>query len=127
MDQHPTVLSSAVTHDLRLSVDVPAGAIRVTGELDRSSAHHLADALSALRSSPVPLWTLDLQGLSFCDLEGLRVLHQAVAVASSCGRGLHLTRIPSFLADLLVVYRTACALHTGGPQTTRTPAGAAVS
>jgi len=92
--------------ELRLAVDVPAGTIRVAGELDRSSAHHLADALSALRSSPSPTWTLDLEGLTFCDVEGMRVLTRAVRLAHSCGRGLHLTRIQPAVADLLVLGRS---------------------
>jgi anti-anti-sigma factor len=94
-----------VPHHLQLSVDVLAGAVRVTGELDRSSAHHLADAISALRSSPSPVWTLDLQGLTFCDVEGLRVLHRAACLADGRGRGLHLTRVPPVVTDLLGLLR----------------------
>jgi anti-anti-sigma regulatory factor len=86
-----------------LSVDVLAGCIGVDGELDRLSVHHLADALSALRSSPSPVWTLDLQELTFCDAEGLRALHRAVVLAHSYGRGAHLTRVPSLVADLLTL------------------------
>ncbi len=92
------------TRHLHLTVHVRTGAIRVGGELDRSSAYHLADAISALRSSPTPIWTLDLQDVSFCDVEGLRVLHRAHERARLSGRGLHLTRVPPALADLLRLF-----------------------
>ncbi len=110
---------------LRLSVDVAGGRIGVAGDLDRASAHHLTDALSALRSSPAQVWTLDLDGVSFCDVEGLRVLTAAAALADSCDRGLHLTRIPSALADLLALYRAARVAHRVPLQVTRTPVAAA--
>ena len=90
---------------LRLTVDVPRGLIRVGGELDRSSAHHLADAVSALRSGPGTVWTLDLRDVTFCDVPGLRVLQSAEVLARSCGRGLHLTQVPGFLAYLLDLAR----------------------
>jgi len=87
-----------------LSVDVPNGVVRVAGDLERDSVHHLADALSALRSSPVAVWTLDLQDVAFCDVEGLRVLCRARALADSCGCGVRMTRVPRGVADLLAVY-----------------------
>ncbi len=90
---------------LHLSVDVRRGLIRVRGELDRSSAHHLADAVSALRSGPGAVWTLDLRDVTFCDVPGLRVLLSAQVLARSHGRGLHLTQVPGFLAYLLDLAR----------------------
>ena len=86
---------------LRLSVDVAHGLVQVGGELDRSSAQHLADAVGALPSGPAAVWTLDLREVTFCDVQGLRVLQSAQGLARSCGRGLHLTQVPDFLAYLL--------------------------
>ena len=91
---------------LHLTVDVLAGAIRLCGDLDRSSAYHLADAVSALRSSPSRIWTIDLLDVSFCDVEGLRVLHRARESARRSGRGLHLTCVRPALADLLALFGT---------------------
>jgi anti-anti-sigma factor len=111
----------STSRHLRLSVDVRGGAVRVAGDLDRGSAHHLADALSALRSSPVAMWTLDLQDVSFCDVEGLRLLSRAAALADACGRGLHMTRIPRGLADLMAIFSApvdGSAFSEGRPATT---------
>ena len=90
--------------DLRLAVDVPAGLVTVAGALDRCTAHHLSDAVSALRSSPSPVWTLDLAGVTFCDVEGLRVVHRARVLAGSRGRVLHARAASPALADLLHLF-----------------------
>jgi anti-anti-sigma factor len=90
---------------LRLTVDVPRGLVQVAGELDRSSAHRLVDAVDALRSGPSTVWTLDLRDVTFCDVPGLRALRSAQDRARSCGCGLHLTQVPGFLAYLLDLAR----------------------
>ena|SRR3712207_4068268 len=126
MLQHPTVPSQVrrPSRHLHLTVHVLTGAIRLGGELDRSSAYHLADAVSALRSSPAPVWTLDLQDVSFCDVEGLRVLHRARELARLSGRGLHLTRVRPVLADLLALFGW-CVESVVQPMPLRAPATAA--
>jgi len=105
MRSHPNVplQPPLVTRHLRLSV--LAGVIRLGDELDRGSVHHLADALSALRSSPSPVWTLDLHDVSFCDTEGMRVLDRACEMADLSGRGLDLTGMRPVLVDLLTLVR----------------------
>ena len=129
MCQHQPASKSGflIPPHLCLSVDMLAGVIRMGGELDRTSAHHLGDALSALRSSPSPVWTLDLQELSFCDVEGMRVLDRAVGLARSCGRTLHLTMIPTALADLLALYQAPRAGESRPPERLRTPVVAVAS
>ena len=87
--------------ELRLSVDVRAGIVHLAGTLDRFSAHHLSDAVSALRSGPSPIWTLDLSGVTFCDVEGLRVVHRARVLAGDRGRVLHVRGASRALTDLL--------------------------
>ena len=47
--------------------------IRASGELDRSTAHHLSSALAAARVDGVTAM-LDLSAVSFIDSAGLRVL-----------------------------------------------------
>lgn len=106
----PEILDRPVaiaSQHLRLAVDVPRGLVRVVGELDRSSAHHLADAVSALRSGPGDVWNLDLREVTFCDVQGLRVLRSAQALARASGCALRLAHVPGFLAYLLDLSRPA--------------------
>jgi anti-anti-sigma factor len=92
---------------LLVSTDVRAGRVTVTGELERTSAHHLLDALEALVSSEQHTWTVDAAGITFCDVEGMRVLAEAHSLARSRGRGLVLDGAGPFLVDVL----TAVGLH----------------
>lgn len=66
--------------DSHLSVDVrdepDAIVLTVSGELDMASSPRLVEALGQLHPSPRPL-VVDLAGLEFIDVTGLRVLLQA--------------------------------------------------
>ncbi|MGY1824473.1 STAS domain-containing protein [Geodermatophilus sp. SYSU D00079] len=97
----PPGASTPSPRPLLVSVDLRAGRVRVTGELDRSCAHHLLDALAALALTTHPVWTVDGRGVTFCDTEGLRVLARAEVLAASRRRGLRLVATPPFLAHLL--------------------------
>ncbi|MGY1631440.1 STAS domain-containing protein [Geodermatophilus sp. SYSU D01186] len=97
----PGSSSDPVPRPLLVSVDLRVGRVRVTGELDRSCAHHLLDALTALVLTAHPVWTVDGHGITFCDVEGLRVLARADALAADHGRVVRLVGGPPFLAHLL--------------------------
>jgi anti-sigma B factor antagonist len=86
---------------LLVSVDLRAGRVQVTGELDRSCAHHLLDALAALNLTAHPVWTVDAAGITFCDTMGLRVLARARVLAASRGRVVRVVNGPPFLTHLL--------------------------
>jgi anti-anti-sigma factor len=77
---------------LAVSVDLPGARVRVTGELDRQSAHHLVDAMAMLTARPSRRWRLDAGDVTFCDAEGLRALSDAHALAEEHGRSLQLVR-----------------------------------
>ena len=75
---------------LSVTVDLPTARVRVSGELDRTSAHHLVDALDVLTTRPSRRWRLDASGVTFCDVGGLRALSNAHSFAAAHGRNLRL-------------------------------------
>ena len=77
---------------LAVSVDLPSAQVRVAGELDRESAHHLVDAMVMLTTRPSRRWRLDAGDVTFCDAGGLRALSNAHALATEHGRSLQLVR-----------------------------------
>jgi anti-anti-sigma factor len=77
---------------LAVSVDLPGARVRLAGELDRESAHHLLDALVMLTTRCSRRWRLDAGEVTFCDAEGLRALSDAHALAAAHGRSLQLVR-----------------------------------
>jgi anti-anti-sigma factor len=92
------------TSDLHLVLDLQVASLRVAGELDRTCAHHLADAVATLAATGSAVWTLDLRDLRFCDVEGLRVLHRAQELARSRQRVLRLLHVPRLVAALLPLF-----------------------
>jgi anti-sigma B factor antagonist len=77
---------------IAVSVDLPHARVRVAGELDRDSAHHLLEAVEILATRPGRQWQLDAADVTFCDASGLRALTSAHAFAASHGRSLRLVR-----------------------------------
>jgi anti-anti-sigma factor len=63
----------------------------VVGELDITAANVLGPPLDRLTAAHVST-DLDLSGVSFVDVLGIRFLMDAVARAWSCGHVLHLVR-----------------------------------
>jgi anti-anti-sigma regulatory factor len=99
----PAASTPVVEHvpDLLVAIDLQAGRLTLTGELERDNAHHLLDLLDALAPSGQHTWTVDVAGITFCDVEGLRVLARAEALARSRGRALALRRPRPFLRLLV--------------------------
>ncbi|MGY1607554.1 STAS domain-containing protein [Geodermatophilus sp. SYSU D00700] len=88
---------------LAISTDLRAGRVTVAGELERATAHHLLDVLEALTLSGHHTWTVDAAGITFCDVEGIRVLARAQSLARSRGRALVLVGPRPFLVYSLVL------------------------
>jgi anti-anti-sigma factor len=111
---------------LTVSIDWVHGTVELRGELDRQSAHHLADALSALTTTAHACWELDTSGVTWCDAGGLRALAAAHAFAVASGRSLRLVRTSRCVQRLVTLsgldqliadsVRPASRLHmVGGP------------
>ena len=92
-------------------------AITVTGELDMASAPGLRDALlsycSAATTDPV---VVDLSGVTFMDLSGLRPLTEAQRLLEGEGKTLKLRGVPHAVARLLHVAGMAHVLAGMPPQ-----------
>lgn len=103
MLRQPTASSSEpdLACSLTVSVDWREGVVVLRGELDRNTAHHLGDALTALADAGHACWVVDAAEVTFCDAGGLRALAIGRALAVRSGRQLRLVR-PSRCVDRLV-------------------------
>lgn len=86
---------------LLVTLDLPAGRILLTGELDRATCWQLAEACPMLASAAAPVWVLDLAGLSFCDASGLRALAAVRRVAAAAGAAVVVAGARPYLRRLL--------------------------
>ena len=77
---------------LAVSVDLSSAKVRVAGELDRESAHHLVEAVAMLTTRHSRNWRLDAGDVTFCDAGGLRALSDAHSMAAEHGRTLDVVR-----------------------------------
>jgi anti-sigma B factor antagonist len=77
-----------------VTIEQRGGAVHValTGELDISTAQRLEDDLRRVESEDPPLIVLNLQGLSFMDSTGLRLLIMADSRAREDGRRLAIVK-----------------------------------
>ncbi|MEV0145413.1 MULTISPECIES: STAS domain-containing protein [unclassified Nonomuraea] len=77
--------------------------VRLTGELDLSTQHLLADALAEPLSAERPRIVVDTARLSFCDSSGLWQLINCQRQAEARGGGLRLIGVHGIMARLLVI------------------------
>ena len=92
---HPDALS--------IRVDLAAGRVTLTGDLDRGSAHHLTDAIAALVPTRHARWELDACGVTWCDAGGLRALLSATTLAARLDRELAVVAASRCVARLLAL------------------------
>ena len=81
--------------------------VRLAGELDIGSEHLLTDAIAcvaARTTRPPAQVVLDLSGVTFCDVAGLRAIEVSAAALSRAGRRLSV-RHPSRAVLRLVALR----------------------
>jgi anti-anti-sigma factor len=64
-----------------VSIDVRRARVTVAGDLDRTHAHHLLDALRTLAATGHRSWSVDTEQVTFCDTGGLRALIAGLALA----------------------------------------------
>jgi anti-anti-sigma factor len=86
---------------LVVDVDLAAGQMVLSGELDRSTCGHLACASSALAAADAPTWVVDLAGVTFCDAPGLRALAAVRCSAERTGATTVVVGARPFLRQLL--------------------------
>lgn len=103
--------------DFAIRVDLAVGRIAVTGRLDRSTAHLLHDALSALLHAKHVRWQLDVTELAEVDDGGLRAVGAAYRRALRHGCHLTLHGAPPALREALTRLRLDRHILGGQPAT----------
>ncbi|WP_299956360.1 STAS domain-containing protein [uncultured Modestobacter sp.] len=102
-----TPIGSRPVPPLVVTVDLARARVRVAGELDRESAHHLLDAVAVLAATPARRWQLDAGDVTFCDAGGMRALCTAHQLATENGRVLRLTRAGRPITRLIALVAEA--------------------
>lgn len=103
----PSTLTSPIASeppppgDLLLAVDLAAGRVVLTGELDRGTCGHLRGACRGLAAGAAPFWVLDLAALEFCDAAGLRALAAVRRAAEDAGALVLIVGARPFLRRVL--------------------------
>jgi anti-sigma B factor antagonist len=99
----PDRLPSALEVRIQFAPTLPL--VRLTGELDLDSLHRLTDALDAIAATdcPADLVVLDLAGVTFCDVAGLRSLEQCALALEVSGRQLMLYEPPRIVTRLMAM------------------------
>lgn len=98
--------------DVRIRFNPALPLVRLVGELDLYSAKVLADAVEAVATtaSGAPLVLLDLAGLTFCDLAGLRAVEACALNLESLGKQLVLYRPSREVSRLIALSGVASGL-----------------
>lgn len=112
---HPIATSDSVIAsvlDVRIKFTPTLPVVRLTGELDLDSAHLLVDALDAIAatSCPADLVVLDLAGVTFCDVAGLRAIETSAAILAAADQHLVLYRPPRRVTRLIAMTGIASGL-----------------
>lgn len=99
----PVRPSSALEVRIQLAPNLPL--VRLTGELDLDSLHLLTDAMNSIAatSCPAELVVLDLAGVTFCDVAGLRALEQCALALEMSGKQLMLYEAPRTVTRLMAM------------------------
>jgi anti-anti-sigma factor len=86
---------------LLVAVDLSAGRVVLTGELDRGTCVRLDAACRVLAADGPPIWVVDLGAVAFCDAGGLRALAAACRVAEETGAAVVIAGARPYLRRLL--------------------------
>lgn len=88
-------MTTAADLDVKATFDRNGAAyVTVAGEVDLATSRFLADQLTALIEGELPIARveIDLFGVTFIDISGIRVLEQAARATNKRGRDLRLAR-----------------------------------
>ena len=98
-----------LTVRIRFTPSLPV--VRLSGELDIASLHLLTDALDSVAASSCPgdLVVLDLAGITFCDVAGLRMIEMCAATLAAADKELLLYDAPQQVRKLIKI--TGVARH----------------
>ena len=98
--------------DVRIRFTPSLPVVRLSGELDVASVHLLTDAVDALTAAhcPAELVLLDLTGVTFCDVAGLRGIERCGVDLRETGRDLLLYHVPTCVERLIRLTGLAGAL-----------------
>ena len=96
-------LPAALSVRIRFTPSLPL--VRLTGELDLASLHLLTDALDAVAAASCPgeLVVLDLSGITFCDVAGLRTIEMCAATLAAVDKQLLLYQAPASVKRLIEI------------------------
>ncbi|MDZ5620967.1 STAS domain-containing protein [Nocardioides bizhenqiangii] len=101
--------SPLLTVRIRFTPNLPV--VRLSGELDIASLHLLTDALDSVAAASCPgdLVVLNLAGITFCDVAGLRMIEMCAATLAAADKELILYDAPPQLRKLIKI--TGVAQH----------------
>jgi anti-anti-sigma factor len=99
----PVRPSSAL--DVRIQFAPKLPLVRLAGELDLDSLHLLTDALESIAATArsAELVILDLAGVTFCDVAGLRALEKCALSHEVTGKQLMLYEAPRTVTRLMAM------------------------
>jgi anti-sigma B factor antagonist len=100
---------AVLTVRIRFTPDLPV--VRLAGELDLASLHLLADALDSVAATECTgnLVVLDLSGVTFCDVAGLRAVEMCASSLEAADKQLVLYATPDRITKLIAI--TGVARH----------------
>ena len=87
-----------------IRVDLVDGRLKVSGDLDRRTAHCLLDAISTLQFAGLDEWVVDLTDLGSCDEDGVLALCAACHRAAERRCALTLVGAPPELSVELAAW-----------------------
>lgn len=102
--------------DIRIRFNPVLPLVRLRGELDISGDHLVQDAVesAAANTNLGASVILDISGVTFCDVAGLRALEDAGAALTRDGRHLVLYDVPESVKRLMAVVGIASRLEMRG-------------
>ena len=99
--------------EVRIRFDPRLPFVRLTGELDLASAHLVSDALDTVAATAydAQMVVLDLAGLTFCDVAGLRCVEACGLTLEEAGLRLVLYQPPVRVMRLIASSGVAARLE----------------